>query len=55
MTYFMENKGIALPEKILNNVWNYAVTSRKCRTIDAVAAQQAKEGNPDKNHMVRNR
>lgn len=34
LTYFMENKGIALPrEKILNNVWNYDYFG-DARTID---------------------
>ena len=34
LTYFMENRGIALPrEKILNNVWNYDYYG-DARTID---------------------
>ena len=34
LTYFVENKGIALSrEKILNNVWNYDISEMQERLI----------------------
>ena len=52
MTYFMENKGIALSrEKILNNVWNYDYFG-DARTIDThVKKLRSKLG--DKGEMIK--
>ena len=49
LTYFMENKGIALSrEKILNNVWNYDYFG-DARTIDThvkkLRSKLGEEGN----------
>lgn len=52
MTYFMENKGIALSrEKILNSVWNYDYFG-DARTIDThVKKLRSKLG--DKGEMIK--
>ena len=55
LTYFMENRGIALSrEKILNNVWNYDYFG-DARTIDThvkkLRSKLGPKGDIDKNDL----